>query len=192
MSTHSSSTNVSPKFETRAAGGPLCSRLARASVALGLMPSEPEADLGEHADFTRLDDPEFLRERRHVRERLESLPEHHADRAALARLYDAMTEEFTRRAARMEGIVNSITMSGLGFANSGPGGLLPRRTEDRAPRTPSAAARRNRFARRHPEVPISVRREGTRLVFDVAEPGGETRAYQDADAMMDDLEARYP
>lgn len=99
MSTHSSTTNVSPKFETRASGGPLCSRLARASVALGLMPPEPEAGSCEQADFTRLNDPEFFSQRRRVRERLECLPEHHADRVALARLYDAMTEEFTRRAA---------------------------------------------------------------------------------------------
>ena len=52
------------------------------------------------ADYAQLDDPEFFQERRRVREQLESLPEHHADRAALTRLYDAMTEEFTRRAAR--------------------------------------------------------------------------------------------
>ena len=53
----------------------------------------------EQADFTELDDPEFLSERRRVREWLEGLPAGHADRAALARLYDAMTDEFTRRAA---------------------------------------------------------------------------------------------
>lgn len=97
--------------------------------------------------------------------------------------------------------MNPVAQQWRGFGNTVAGGYgnsaaagppLPRRTEDHVPRTPSAAARRNRFARRHPEVPISVRREGTRLVFDVAEPGGETRAYHDADAMMDDLEARYP
>ncbi|MGH3278250.1 MAG: hypothetical protein ACRDNW_03840 [Trebonia sp.] len=49
-------------------------------------------------DFTKLADPEFFEERRHVREKLERLPEHHTDRASLADLYEAMTEEFTRRA----------------------------------------------------------------------------------------------
>jgi hypothetical protein len=77
--------------------------------------------------------------------------------------------------------------------NSGPGGPpLPRRADDRAPRTPSAAGRREEFARRHPEVPITVRREGTRLVFEASEPGKAAQAYRDPDAMMDDLEARYP
>lgn len=69
---------------------------------------------------------------------------------------------------------------------------LPTRRNDRAPRTPSAAARREWFARKHPEIPITVRREGTRLAFDVCEPGKEAQVYYDADAMMDDLEARYP
>ena len=59
----------------------------------------PGADMQEQADFTRLDDPGFFRERRRVRERLESLPAGHADRAPLVKLYDAMTDEFTRRAA---------------------------------------------------------------------------------------------
>jgi hypothetical protein len=50
-------------------------------------------------DFTRLDDPQFFEERRHVREKLERLPEHHADRAMLTDLYAAMTTELDRRAA---------------------------------------------------------------------------------------------
>jgi hypothetical protein len=50
-------------------------------------------------DFTRLDDPQFFEERRHVREKLERLPEHHVDRASLADLYEAMTREFEQRAA---------------------------------------------------------------------------------------------
>jgi hypothetical protein len=49
-------------------------------------------------DYTQLDDPEFFEERRHVREKLERLPEHHVDRATLTEVYNAMTEEFTRRA----------------------------------------------------------------------------------------------
>jgi len=50
-------------------------------------------------DFTRLDDPQFFEERRHVREKLARLPEHHTERAALTDLYDAMTTEIDRRAA---------------------------------------------------------------------------------------------
>jgi hypothetical protein len=92
----------------------------------------------------------------------------------------------------IKGIVNSITQDRQGFGNAGSGGPLPRRKDDRTPRTPSAATRREAFARRHPEIPISVRREGTRLVFDVIEPGKPSAVYHNADAMMDDLEARHP
>lgn len=60
----------------------------------------PQGTQPPQPDYAQLDDPEFFSERRRVRERLESLPAGHADRAALARLYDAMTDEFTRRAAR--------------------------------------------------------------------------------------------
>jgi hypothetical protein len=88
--------------------------------------------------------------------------------------------------------VNVIIQQWQGPGNSGPGGLLPRREDDSAPRTPSAAARRERFARLHPEIPITTRRDDAGLVFDVTEPGRETRACRDANAMMDDLEARYP
>jgi hypothetical protein len=80
-------------------------------------------------------------------------------------------------------------MANSGFAAFPP---LPSRRDNSAPRTPSAAARRERFARRHPEVLITTRREGTRLVFDVSEPDTSARAYDDADVMMNDLEARYP
>jgi hypothetical protein len=76
-----------------------------------------------------------------------------------------------------------------GFSTIPP---LPSRRDDRVPRTPSAAARRDRFACRHPEVLITTRREGTRLVFDVSEPGKAAKAYDDADVMMNDSEARYP
>jgi hypothetical protein len=51
-------------------------------------------------DYTGLDDPQFFEERRHVREKLERLPDHHADRASLTDLYAAMTTELDRRAAR--------------------------------------------------------------------------------------------
>jgi hypothetical protein len=65
------------------------------------MPEPPHATGADMqiTDYTQLDDPEFLAERRHVRERLERLPEHHADRAELTVLYQAMTAEFDRRAA---------------------------------------------------------------------------------------------
>jgi hypothetical protein len=79
------------------------------------------------------------------------------------------------------------------WGNSGLGGpSLPRRADDPAPRTPSALDRRERFADRHPEIPITTRREGVGLVFEVTEPGKAAAVYHDADAMMDDLEARYP
>lgn len=54
-----------------------------------------------------------------------------------------------------------------------------------------AADRRERFAKRHPEIGFSARREGARLVFEVSEPDRAAWATCDADAMMDDLEARY-
>jgi hypothetical protein len=79
------------------------------------------------------------------------------------------------------------------WGNAGTGGpALPRRKDDHTPRTPSAVVRRERFARHHPEIPITARREGTSLVFEVAEPGKEAELYNDPDAMMNDLEARYP
>jgi hypothetical protein len=80
-------------------------------------------------------------------------------------------------------------MPNTGFSGAPP---LPRREDDRAPRTPSAAVRREAFARRHPEILISARREGTCLVFEVTEPGRQVAVHHDAGAMMDDLEARYP
>jgi hypothetical protein len=68
---------------------------------------------------------------------------------------------------------------------------LPRRADDRAARTPSEWLRRERFTRDHPEIPLSSCRVGAHLVFTAAEPDG-VREYDDASAMMDDLEARYP
>ena len=52
----------------------------------------------QSTDYTRLDDPELFQERRHVREKLERLPPHHAGRVRLAAQLGAMTEEFDRRA----------------------------------------------------------------------------------------------
>src|ERR1700730_944764 len=54
---------------------------------------------GEPADFFHhLDDPAFLAERARLRSRLERVPENAVGRPRLERLYEAMTEEFCRRA----------------------------------------------------------------------------------------------
>jgi hypothetical protein len=50
------------------------------------------------ADYTELDDPDLFEERRHVREKLESLPARHADRSRLSAVLNALTDEFDRRA----------------------------------------------------------------------------------------------
>jgi hypothetical protein len=53
----------------------------------------------EPADFFyQLDDPAFLAERARLRSRLEHVPENSVGRPRLERLYEAMTEEFCRRA----------------------------------------------------------------------------------------------
>jgi hypothetical protein len=53
----------------------------------------------ELPDFSTMNDPDFLTERRRVREQLEhDVPAQSADRAGLAALHDAMNEEFIRRA----------------------------------------------------------------------------------------------
>jgi hypothetical protein len=79
------------------------------------------------------------------------------------------------------------------MTNSGiPAGPLPSRRDGPVDGTPSAAARRNNFAARHPEIPITTRRESGRILFEVSEPGRPAAAYDDPDAMMDDLESRYP
>jgi hypothetical protein len=49
-------------------------------------------------DYRQLDDPELFAERRRVREKLLRLPPRHADRSTLNRVYDALTDEFDRRA----------------------------------------------------------------------------------------------
>jgi hypothetical protein len=59
-------------------------------------------------------------------------------------------------------------------------------------RSTLAAERRNRFAQKHPDIKFSQRRDGTRLLFEVSEPNRAAWATYDADAMMDDLEKRYP
>jgi hypothetical protein len=53
--------------------------------------------------------------------------------------------------------------------------------------------RRERFARKHPEIDIRARSENGRMRFRVLEPGrpGPT-IWTDASEMLDDLEKRYP
>jgi hypothetical protein len=48
--------------------------------------------------FYQLDDPAFLVERARLRSRLEHVPENALGRPGLERPYDAMTDEFCRRA----------------------------------------------------------------------------------------------
>jgi hypothetical protein len=50
------------------------------------------------ADYTQLDDPDLFAERRRLREKLESLPERHADRTRLTTTIVALTDEADRRA----------------------------------------------------------------------------------------------
>jgi hypothetical protein len=52
----------------------------------------------EPADFTTMSDPDFLAERRRVREKVEQMPGQSVERARLVTLRDAMDEEFDRRA----------------------------------------------------------------------------------------------
>lgn len=77
--------------------------------------------------------------------------------------------------------------------NSGFGGApLPARNDDHTPRTPSALQRRETFARRHPEIDIRARRVNGQMRFFVRESNLDPPAeWVDANAMMDDLEARY-
>ena len=49
-------------------------------------------------DFTRLDDSALISRRAQMRAELERLPPHSADRDAVARAYDASTEEINARA----------------------------------------------------------------------------------------------
>lgn len=48
-------------------------------------------------DITTMDDPQFLAERRRVREELERLPPHQ-DRRSLTARYQMLNDEFIRRA----------------------------------------------------------------------------------------------
>jgi hypothetical protein len=50
-------------------------------------------------DFTKLNDPELIEERRRIRCEFERMPAGHADRFTLEKLFDAMTTELDDRAA---------------------------------------------------------------------------------------------
>jgi hypothetical protein len=54
--------------------------------------------MSEAADFRQLDDPAFLAERARLRGLLEHVPTNAVDRTRLERLYEAMNQEFDRRA----------------------------------------------------------------------------------------------
>jgi len=54
--------------------------------------------MSDSDDFTAMSDPEFLAERARVREQLEHTPPHAASQELTIR-YQAMTEEFLRRAS---------------------------------------------------------------------------------------------
>jgi len=60
----------------------------------------PQPQNTEQTDFRQLADPDFLAERRRVREALEHAPEQSTGRARLAARYDALSAEFDRRASR--------------------------------------------------------------------------------------------
>jgi hypothetical protein len=60
----------------------------------------PQSQSTGQDDFRQLDDPDFLAERKRVREALECEPERSPGRAGLAARYDAMSAEFDRRASR--------------------------------------------------------------------------------------------
>jgi hypothetical protein len=53
--------------------------------------------MSDNGEFSALDDPEFLAERRRVREALEHLPEHEISPELTAR-FERLDEEFLRRA----------------------------------------------------------------------------------------------
>jgi len=54
--------------------------------------------MNESDDFSQLDDPEFLAERRRVREELEHTPENQPSPELAAR-YEKLNDEFLRRAS---------------------------------------------------------------------------------------------
>jgi hypothetical protein len=66
---------------------------------VGRIPSNRRQEgMSERDDFSRLDDPEFLAERRRVREELEHTPENQLSPELAAR-YQLLDDEFLRRAS---------------------------------------------------------------------------------------------
>jgi hypothetical protein len=59
------------------------------------MPQPEDKAMNDDADFSQLDDPDFLAERRRVRDELEHQPETSAE---LNTRYQELNEEFLRRA----------------------------------------------------------------------------------------------
>ena len=60
----------------------------------------PQSQNTEQFDFSQLSDPDFLAERKRVREELERATEQSPGRTMLAARYEAMSTEFVRRASR--------------------------------------------------------------------------------------------
>jgi hypothetical protein len=52
----------------------------------------------ESDEISQLDDDQLIDQRATLRRRLEQIPEHHKQRASLAKRYDVLTTEFDRRA----------------------------------------------------------------------------------------------
>jgi hypothetical protein len=80
-------------------------------------PTPEDKTMTSDEDFTRLDDPAFLAERRRVRELLEHTPAHELS-AGLADRYQRLNEEFLRR-ARLAWTA-SATGSGLATMSKAP------------------------------------------------------------------------
>jgi hypothetical protein len=60
----------------------------------------PQPQNTEQADFSQLSDPDFLAERKRVREALAEVTEQSPGRTMLAARYEALSAEFDRRASR--------------------------------------------------------------------------------------------
>jgi hypothetical protein len=59
----------------------------------------PQSQSTEQADFSQLSDPDFLAERKRVREALEHATERSPSTDGLAARYEALSAEFVRRAS---------------------------------------------------------------------------------------------
>lgn len=86
--------------------------------------------------------------------------------------------------------MTAVEPLGMQQGNSGLGAQRASATyETKLP----ALRRREEFARRHPDIDITARRENGQLRFYAREPGHpEPAAWTDLNAMLDDLETRHP